>query len=92
MVHGFLVVLSPVEMALGLLITIGLFTRWALVLGGLTITALVFGTALRGDWNTLSQQMIYAIVYYLLLAHRAENYFSIDTLLRPKSTSSETGW
>jgi|SRR5260370_31576431 len=92
MVHGFLVVLSPVEMALGLLITIGLFTRWALVLGGLTITALVFGTALRGDWNTLTQQMIYAIVYYLLLAHRAENYFSIDTLLRPKSTSSESGW
>jgi hypothetical protein len=32
---------------------------------------LVFGTALRSDWETLSIQMLYAIIYYLLLAARA---------------------
>ncbi len=81
LVHAFLLVLPVLELALGLLITIGWLTRWALLFGGLLIGALVFGTALRGDWNILTQQMIYAIVYYLLLAHLAENYFSFDTWL-----------
>jgi hypothetical protein len=31
--------------------------------------------------------MIYALSYYLLLAHLAENYFSLDTLLRKQGTS-----
>ena len=44
-----------------MLTTLGLFTRWALTLGGLLITVLVFGTAMRSDWNTVGVQMIYAI-------------------------------
>jgi thiosulfate dehydrogenase (quinone) large subunit len=40
--------------------------------------ALAFGTALRSDWNTLGIQMIYAAIYYLLLASRTDNGFSID--------------
>ena len=51
------------------------------MLGGLLIAALVFGTALRGDWTTVGIQMIYAIIYYLLLRNLADNYFSVDTLL-----------
>jgi thiosulfate dehydrogenase (quinone) large subunit len=82
MVHAFLIVLPLAEFILGVLITLGWFTRWALTLGGLLIAALIFGTALRGDWPTVGIQMIYAITYYLLLLNRADNGFSLDALFR----------
>jgi thiosulfate dehydrogenase [quinone] large subunit len=81
LVHAFLFVLPFAELVLGALTTLGLFTRWALTLGGLMIATLVFGTAMRSDWNTVGVQMIYAITYYFLLVHRASNRFSLDTLL-----------
>ncbi len=81
LVHLFLLVLPFAEAILGGLITLGLLTRWALTLGGLLIAALVFGTALRSDWNIVGIQMIYAIIYYLLLANVADDTFSVDALL-----------
>jgi thiosulfate dehydrogenase [quinone] large subunit len=81
LVHGFLVVLPFVEAIVGVSIALGLLTRWGLTLGGLLITALVFGTALRSDWATIGIQMVYALTYYLLLANLADNYFSLDTVL-----------
>jgi thiosulfate dehydrogenase [quinone] large subunit len=81
LVHAFLFVLPFAELVLGALTTLGLFTRWALVLGGLMIATLVFGTAMRSDWNTVGVQMIYAITYYFLLVHRSSDRFSLDKLL-----------
>jgi thiosulfate dehydrogenase (quinone) large subunit len=81
LVHAFLFVVPFAELVLGTLTTLGLFTRWALVVGGLLILALVFGTAMRSDWNTVGVQMIYAITYYLLLVNRGDNRFSVDGLL-----------
>jgi thiosulfate dehydrogenase [quinone] large subunit len=88
MVHLFLVILPYAEAILGGLITLGLFTRWALALGGLLIAALLFGTALRGDWNTVGLQMIYAITYYLLLTNLADDYFSLDNLIWRQSAQT----
>jgi thiosulfate dehydrogenase [quinone] large subunit len=82
LIHIFLVILPAAEAILGVLITLGLLTRWALTLGGLLMAALVFGTALRSDWTTVGIQMVYAIVYYLLLANVADDQISIDALLR----------
>ncbi len=84
MVHAFLIVVPFAEAILGLLTTLGLFTRWSLTLGALLIAALVFGTAMRSDWTTVGVQMIYAITYYLLLVNRSANRFSLDTLLEKK--------
>ncbi len=85
MVHAFLFVVPFAELVLGVLTTFGLFTRWALALGGLLIAALVFGTAMRSDWTTVGVQMIYAITYYLLLVYRADNCFSLDALLQRRA-------
>lgn len=82
LVHAFLVAVPFVETTLGVLIVLGLFTRWALMLGGLLIAAFVFGTALRSDWTTVGIQMIYALTYYFLLAKVDDDYFSLDNLLR----------
>jgi thiosulfate dehydrogenase [quinone] large subunit len=81
LVYAFLIVLPFVELVLGALTIVGLFTRWALTLGGLMIAVLIFGTAMRSDWNTVGVQMIYAITYYFLLVNRPANRFSLDALL-----------
>jgi thiosulfate dehydrogenase [quinone] large subunit len=89
MVHAFLTVLPFAESMLGVLITLGLFTRWALTVGSLLITALIFGTALRNDWPTVGIQMIYSITYYILLFNRADDGFSLDALFRRKRSHDE---
>jgi len=65
-------VLPPVETALGLLLLLGLFTRFALIAGALVMMALVFGTNLAQDWNVAGLQLIYCFLYYYLLAHRRD--------------------
>ena len=84
MAHVFLTILPFAEFILGALIVAGLFTRWALTLGGLLITVLILGTALRSDWPTVGIQTIYSITYYFLLLHRADNGFSPDGLFGRK--------
>ncbi|HLI83761.1 MAG TPA: DoxX family protein [Bryobacteraceae bacterium] len=76
-------VLPPVEAAIGALLVLGLFTRFALIAGGLVMAVLVFGTNLAQDWNVAGLQLIYCFLYYYLLAHRREgNRLSLDTWLR----------
>ena len=67
------------ELAVGVLLVLGLWTRAALVAGGLLMAALQFGTALRQDWGTLADQVGYALVFFVLLyAHR--DALSVDGL------------
>ena len=74
-------VLPPIETGLGLLLILGLWTRFALIAGGLVLTMLVIGTNLAQDWNVAGLQMIYAFLYYYLLVHRDRNTVSIDGIL-----------
>jgi thiosulfate dehydrogenase [quinone] large subunit len=67
-----------VETIVGLLILLGLWTRAALFVGALSMAALVFGTALRSDWETLAIQMLYALIYAALIATREYNAYSLD--------------
>ena len=71
-------VLPPVETALGLLLVLGLWTRFALVAGALVLAMLVIGTNLAQDWNVAGLQLIYAFIYYYLLVHRDDNVVSVD--------------
>jgi thiosulfate dehydrogenase [quinone] large subunit len=85
-VHAFLSVLPYIELILGVLILLGLFTRWALAAAGLLMALLMFGTSLRSDWVTVSIQMIYVIALYLALANLDDNCCALDKLLsRPGS-------
>lgn len=74
-------VLPPVETALGLLLVLGLFTRFALIAGALVLAMLVIGTNLAQDWNVAGLQLIYAFLYYYLLVHRDHNAVSIDGMM-----------
>lgn len=73
--------LPPVETTLGVLLFFGLWTRFALIAGGLVLTALVIGTNLAQDWNVAGLQLIYALLYYYLLVHRDQNVVSVDGMV-----------
>lgn len=74
-------VLPPVETLLGLLLVVGLFTRFALIAGALVLAMLVAGTNLAQDWNVAGLQLIYAFLYCYLLVHRERNVVSIDGIM-----------
>jgi thiosulfate dehydrogenase [quinone] large subunit len=82
LVRPFALVLVFVEAIVGLLVLLGLWTRVALIVGSAAMAALIFGTALRSDWNTLAIQLLYAAIYAALLAARGYNAYSLDALLR----------
>ena len=84
LVRPFAIGLTIEETATGLLLIAGLWTRWALVIGGLAIAALVFGTALRSDWNTVGIQMLYAAIYAALLATREYDAYSADAFFKKR--------
>ena len=69
------------EGLVGLFLLDGLWTRNALFLGALIMAALVFGTALLSDWNSLGIQMLYVVIYAALMALREYNDYSIDGLI-----------
>jgi thiosulfate dehydrogenase (quinone) large subunit len=70
------------ETIIGALLVVGLWTRWALLLGALSMASLIFGTALRSDWDTLAIQLLYASLYAALIAFREHNSYSVDKLIQ----------
>jgi thiosulfate dehydrogenase [quinone] large subunit len=78
---AFATVLPWVETTLGLLLVLGIATRFSLIVGALVITCLVIGTNLAQDWVVSGLQLIYAFLYYYLLAHFKENLLSVDAFL-----------
>ena len=79
----FLHVLPFVEVILGALTFLGLFTRWALIAGSVMILLLVFGNDVRQDWNTVGNNMHYVLYYAGLIAALRYNAFALDGLRSP---------
>jgi thiosulfate dehydrogenase [quinone] large subunit len=81
-----------IEMVMGALLIVGLFTRPALVVGGLLMTALTFGTMFLRNFDLAWLQLTYAIAFFLLLATHAWNAISLDAMLgRTRPTSVRVG-
>lgn len=70
------------EVLIGLLLLLGLFTKIALVLSGLLLVALAFGTVMLGDAPTAAHNLQYALVNSILLYLADYNGYSIDRLRR----------
>jgi len=67
-----------IELIIGILLILGLFTSRTLLVGALLIVALVFGSGLQENWNIMSSQMIYAIFFFILSYFIELNRYSID--------------
>ena len=85
MVLWFGLTLPFFEAAVGALLIIGLLTRAALLVGALLIAALVFGTTLREQFMIVGIQMIYAVIYFVLICNLRHNSISLDRLLLRRS-------
>ncbi|SNT02535.1 thiosulfate dehydrogenase [quinone] large subunit [Granulicella rosea] len=82
--HGFVVgfgySIPWIEAALGMGLMLGLFTRAALVLGALFMMALTVGVTSNQQWDVAGQQLLYSVVFFVLLWLVEWNEWSLDAL------------
>ncbi|HEY4010050.1 MAG TPA: DoxX family membrane protein [Acidobacteriaceae bacterium] len=60
-------VIPCVELVIGVLLLLGVATRYALVLALLLMMVLMFGVTMKQDWNVAGQQLLYGLVLFVLL-------------------------
>jgi thiosulfate dehydrogenase (quinone) large subunit len=77
-VLGFGYLTPPVELAIGLMTLTGLFTRLGLLCGGLWMVALIFGSTLIEQYQTVGIQLVYALIFWVLLHFLEANLLSVD--------------
>ena len=90
MVMPFAYVLPFGEVASGLLILLGLFTRVGLMISGLLLIGLTFGTVMLGDPPTVAHNLQYALVNFGLLWLVDLNRYSLDGMLRRRAPAGFT--
>jgi thiosulfate dehydrogenase [quinone] large subunit len=63
-------VVPCVELVIGILLLLGLFTRAALTFALLLMLVLMFGIGLKQDWNVAGSQLLYGLILAILLYGR----------------------
>ena len=70
------------EAILGLSLILGVLTRISLVCGAVFMMALTIGITANQQWDIASQQLLYSIVFFLLLYLIEHNALAVDSYLR----------
>ena len=78
LVHAFLYTLPFVEMVLGAMMILGLFTRWAMIGGSVMMLLLVYGNTARQEWGTAGNNMVYALYFWIMLALQDYDWLALD--------------
>ncbi len=78
LVHIALYMIPFVQIFLGTLIVLGLFTRWALLGGLVLFLVLLFGHTVRQNWGGAHIVMHYGLYYWILLALLSQNWLALD--------------
>lgn len=81
LVYIFGTALSYIELILGILLTIGLFTRVTAFVSGILIMALMVGTSFQQKWDVVASQLIYSLVFFILIWTHQSNYYSVDRMM-----------
>jgi len=81
LVSPFGYVLPILEFLTGILLLLGLFTRFAIVLGAVIMLALIFGSCMIEQWNNVFTQIIYGAYLALLFYFVQYNAISVDGLM-----------
>lgn len=82
LVYAFAFTLVWVESAVGILLILGLQTRLALIVGGLMMTLLTFGTMQIENFQNAWLQLTYALVFFVVLVCRSWNLISLDAMMK----------
>ena len=81
-VLGFGYAIPFIEALLGVTLILGLGTRLALVAGAVFMMALTVGVTSNQQWDVAGQQLLYSLVFFVLLFHADHNSLSLDARLR----------
>lgn len=78
-----------VELLIGISVILGLVTRAGLFGGALWMSNLIFGSTLIQKYDVVGIQLIYSIIFFLLLTHARFNVVSLDRLFQKASARGE---
>ncbi|OSY87603.1 hypothetical protein WH52_10865 [Tenacibaculum holothuriorum] len=78
LVSGWATVLPFVEFGIGLLLIIGVFTYRTSIAGALLIIILLFGSCMTEQWEWAGMQMIYALIFVILISQIEYNKWTIQ--------------
>jgi len=92
MVMPFAYALPFGEVIAGALVLFGLFTRAGLVLAGLLLLGLTFGTVMLGDPPTVAHNLQYAFINFVLLWLIDFNRYSLDSRFRSSAPAGQVRW
>lgn len=73
-------VLPFVELVIRLMLIIGYKTKWANWAGATLIITLLFGSSTIENWEAMGTQMVYAFMFYFLIAKQQDNIYSLDKI------------
>jgi thiosulfate dehydrogenase [quinone] large subunit len=80
--YAFSYAIPFIEAILGLTLILGVFTRVSLIAGALFMMALTIGVTANQQWDIASQQLLYSVVFFLLLYLIEHNALALDVYLR----------
>jgi thiosulfate dehydrogenase [quinone] large subunit len=80
-IYAFGTALTYIELIIGLLLIIGLYTRYTLVAASLLMMALIIGTSFQQKWDVVSSQLIYSIIIFMLVWTQQSNFYSVDRMM-----------
>jgi thiosulfate dehydrogenase (quinone) large subunit len=79
--YGFSYAIPFLEAVLGLTLILGLFTRLSLICGAVFMLALTVGVTANQQWDVAGQQLLYSVVFFLLLYLIEHNALALDNYL-----------
>jgi len=82
LIHFVAVVLPWCEGTVGLLMVLGLWTSLALIAGSLLMLMLQIGTCLAQNWDVAGGQLIYVLLFFILLTYCERNRWSVDRYIK----------
>ncbi|WP_026914751.1 DoxX family membrane protein [Christiangramia portivictoriae] len=66
-----------VELILGIMLLLGLYTQKALTASALLMIVLIAGSAFKEDWGAVSTQMVYALYIFFLIYFQENDKWSL---------------
>ncbi len=84
--YAFLYATPFIELTLGVLLIVGLFTRASLTAGALFMMALTVGTTSIQNWEGAGTQLGYSLVFFFMLWFLEANSLSLDGLMTRRRT------
>ncbi|QMS88608.1 DoxX family protein [Nostoc edaphicum CCNP1411] len=81
----------PVELIVGVLITLGLATRSALIVTFALMIILKLGVTSIQNWGAATSMLSYGIVLFILLAGSSFNIYSLDHWRKKKQNLADSG-